>query len=111
QAADKIQSSVRMIVGFDMDADDVGARLRETLDVAGGLRDHQMDIERQLCHLSRCSNNRSSPGDVGYKVPIHYVDMDIVGSARFDVFDLVRQVSKIGAQNGGSDEDTARHRR
>src|SRR5277367_4027975 len=58
-----------------------------------------MAINRQLRELSQGLKHRRADGEVGDKMPIHYIKMHHRSSAFGSGTDLIRQVGEIGRQN------------
>jgi hypothetical protein len=79
-----------------MDHDDIGAGLDEIGDVAVGIFYHQVDVQGERSYAAHCLNNQGADGDVGDKVPIHDVDVDVVGTGGFNGPDLFAEAGEIG---------------
>ena len=89
--------------------DEVGARAREVLQVAVGLDDHQVEIERNRRRLADRLHDRGTQRDVRDELAVHDVDVDHVGARRRDRLHLFAQAGKISGENGRRDTQGARH--
>ena len=81
---------------LDVHADDVGARVRELLDVALGLDDHEVDVERQLGRRAHGPHDERADGDVGDEAAVHDVDVDVVGAGGLGGAHLLGQPAEVG---------------
>lgn len=80
---DGLKGTVMVLGSFSMDCDVIGSCRFEIGKVALWKRDHQVDIEREICASSARFHNAGSQGDVRHEVAIHYVDVKIVGTRLF----------------------------
>ncbi len=96
--------------GLGLDQQVIGAGFGEGRDIALGLDDHQMDVER-LCRraANRLEHDRADR-DVGNEAAVHHVDMDPIGAGGVDGAHLLAQTREVGRQDRGRDEDRGRHR-
>ena len=62
-----------------------------------------MDVERQRCDLAQRRNHRHTNGDVGNEVPVHHVDVDLIGAAGLDLGDLIGKAREVGGENRRGD--------
>ena len=69
-----------------MDGDRVGAGGGESLDPAGWLDDHEVDVDRELGCGADSLDDRETDADVGHEDAVHDVDVDEVGAGRFDAW-------------------------
>ena len=92
---------------LDMHGHHVRARVDERLDVAIGVRDHQVDIERQLGRLAQRLHDRHANRDVGNEVAVHHVDVHLVGAAARGGGDLGAEIREVSGENRRSE---ANHR-
>ena len=86
-----------------MDGDRVGAGSGEPLDPAGGLDDHEVDVDRQIGSRTNGLDDREADADVGHEDAVHDVDVDEVSAGRFDRGDLLAETAKISRQDRRSD--------
>ena len=85
-----------------------GAGPGERFDVAIGVADHQVHVERHLGDALERRDDRRADGDVRHEVPVHDVDVDQVGAAALDGGDRVAERREIRGQNRRRDEDAHR---
>ena len=78
-----------------MHQDVIGARLREILDIALRLDDHQMHVERLLRRFSDALDDQGADGQVRHKTTVHDIDMDPVGAGLVDRPHLLIQSAEI----------------
>ena len=83
-----------------MHTDDVGTRFAETLDVAFWFFYHQVHIQGFARQLAYRLHHHHPEGEVGYKMPVHHIEVQPVGSCRIEHFDLLCQPRKISGQQG-----------
>ncbi len=92
-----------MWAGLDMDGQKIGARPDEGLDVALGLDDHQMHVERQPRALAYGLDDGRADGEVGHEAAVHDVHVELVGAARLDAGHGLAQRGEIGGENAWRD--------
>ena len=66
---------------LDVDRHHVRAGVDERLEVAIGLADHQVHVERQRRGLAQRLHDRHADGDVRHEVSVHHVDVNLIGAA------------------------------
>ena len=71
----------------------------ECFEVARGLRNHQMRIERQPGYLAHRFQHRHADREVRHEMPVHHVEMNQVGAGLFDPANLFAQAREVGGQN------------
>ena len=69
------------------------------VEIAIGLADHQMHVERHAGDPLQRGDDRRADRDVRHEVPVHHVDVNQVGAASFDPRDLVGQPREIGRED------------
>ena len=75
---------VRQIAAaFDMDRDVVRSRLRERLDVAAGLGQHQMHVKRQVASLPDAGDHAGPHRKVRDEMPVHDIHVQQIRAAFF----------------------------
>jgi hypothetical protein len=89
--------------GLGMDGNDVGAGLGERRDIGVDRRNHQVAVDHLAAGLACRRHHDRAHGDVGHEVPVHHVDMDVVGPSRVDGADFLAQPGEIGRKNRGCD--------
>ncbi len=88
-----------MAAGFHMYGDPVCARFCKIFQVLIRIFYHQMDIKRDIRNFPHSGNNQRTDCDIGYKVTIHNIHMDKIGSALYNVSYIFTQSGKISRQN------------
>jgi hypothetical protein len=83
----------------------------EGLDEGVDRRDHQVHVEDALGVRAQRRHHVGAKGDVGHEVPVHHVDVDVVGAGLGHPAHLLAQTGKVGGENGGSDPDGLLHGR
>ena len=92
-----------------VNSDDVGPGLGEVGDKGIDRRDHQVHVERQLGMAAQRLDHLGPDGDVGDKVAIHHVDMDVVRAGARDRPDLGAQTGEIRRQDGRGNTNLLLH--
>ena len=95
--------------GLGLDQQVIGAGVGEGSEIALGLDDHEMDVERLCRRAANGLEHDRADGDVGNETAVHHVDMDPVGPGRVDGAHLLAQAREVGRQDRGRDEDGAGH--
>ena len=90
---------------LDVDSDRIGAGGGESLDPAGGLDDHEVDVDREIGCGADGLDDREPDADVGHEDAVHDVDVDEVSAGRFDRGDLLAEPAKVSRQDRRSDRD------
>jgi hypothetical protein len=80
-----------------MNRQDVRAGLGERFQKAVGIFYHQVDVEKFLAMGPEAFDQGRAKGQIGDKVPVHNIQMDIVGSGLIDGLHLFAQTGKIGS--------------
>jgi hypothetical protein len=94
---------VQVRAGFEVNADDVRTGARESLDIALGLADHEVRVDRQLRGPTHRLDHHRPERDVRHEMPVHHVHVDDVSASCLDRSDFLREPAKVGAQDGGRD--------
>ena len=84
---------------LDVHRHHVRAGIDERLDVAIGIADHQVHVERQRGRLAQRLHDRHADGDVGHEVSVHHVDVDLIGAAARRGGDLGAEVREVRGEN------------
>ncbi|GAA2794789.1 hypothetical protein GCM10020219_077580 [Nonomuraea dietziae] len=74
---------------------DVGPRLEEGADPDVGVRDHEMDLDRQLGPLAHGGDEVGTEQQLRGEMPVGDVDVEAVGMARHAV-DVASDVERVG---------------
>ena len=99
EAPDLGERALEMNARFDVHADHVRSGLGESLEIALGLDDHQVDVDRQTGRAANRSDDDRTERDVRDEATVHHVDVDPVGAGALDGGHLLREAPEIGAQN------------
>ena len=91
--------AMQMRQHLDVDRHHVGAGVDERLEVAIGLHDHQVHVERQRRGLAQRFHDRHADGDVRHEVSVHHVDVNLIGAAARRGRDFARRGSRSPRQN------------
>ena len=78
-----------------MDIHQVCPGRAELLHIAQGPVDHQMDINKHIRRLAQGFEHRNPNGDIGDKLPVHNVKMDVIRSGFFDFSHFIAKAGKI----------------
>src|SRR6266849_5563759 len=105
ELADLSERALEMRASLDVHRDHVGAGGHEFGDVALGLDDHQVDVERQPRALADRRDDDGADRDVRHEPPVHDVDVELVGAARLDARDVGGQGGEVGREDRGRDLD------
>src|SRR5437764_9457454 len=92
-----------------MHCEDVGASLRERLNVRIGRRNHEMDVEYPLRQRPDRLDDIGAKTDVRHEMPIHDVAMDPVGAGRVDRRDLLAEPGEVCRQDRRRNKDLFGH--
>ena len=68
----------------------------ESWDVPVGIRNHEVNIQRQVRHLPDGSNDRRTDRNIRHEVPIHYIDMKRVRPALFESMQKSGLAARLG---------------
>ena len=79
QAADFPQQRPRIVDRFDVDRQQVGPRLAESLQVAARFGNHQVNVQRQAGRTANGLDHGKAETDVGHEMPIHDVQVQDLG--------------------------------
>ena len=114
-AAPERQSSARMLgeravqvgAGLVVHGDAVGAGLGERLEVAVGIGDHQVQLEREVGHASQRPHGVGAEGEVRHEDAIHHIDVQPFGTTALERGDGVGEVPEVGGQHARGQRDGA----
>ena len=107
ELANERDRAMQMTDGFDVHRHHAGAGGHELLDVAIGLLDHQVHIQRSRGHAPDRPHDRGTDGDVGNEVTVHHVDVDQISAAPFHRGDVASKGCEVGGENRRRDLDCA----
>ncbi len=95
---DELHGTVQVRAGLGVDCYNVRAGLGEILDEQIDRRDHQVHVERFLGMRAQRLDHAGADGQVWDEVPVHDVDMDVIGPRRVDRAHFLAQFGEIGRQ-------------
>src|SRR5258706_10620870 len=93
---------MQMRTSFHMHSQMIRASFGESLEKSLRFFDHQMHIEWKFGHTFTSFHNEWSHSDIGYEVPIHYINVQPVRASGFAGGDLFTEACKICGENGWS---------
>jgi hypothetical protein len=85
-----------MRAGFYMNGYNISSGFDKLLDLLLGRFDHQVNIQWFICPGTDSRYHRSPDGYLGYELPVHYVDMDVIGTGSGYFSYLLTESGKIG---------------
>ena len=94
------ESASTGVAGLEVHRETGPAGIEERLQVAIGLADHQVHVERQPGVPPDCLHDHRPHRQIRDEVPVHHVDMNQVGPARFDHRELLTQDPEVGSEDG-----------
>ena len=83
----------------------IGAGFGKSVDIAFGLDDHQMHIERLRGRSAHRIDDRGAEGDVRHEPAVHDIDVNPIGAGLVDRADFLAEPPQIGCEDGGRDHD------
>ena len=96
--------AVQVRHGLDVHRDHAGAGGDEVFDVAIGLLDHQVHVERPRGDALDRAHDRRADRDVRDEVAVHHVDVNEVGAAALGGRDVAAERGEVGGENRGRDQ-------
>ncbi len=107
ERADRLQRAMHVRAGLHVHRDDVGAGLRERLEVGIAGRDHQVRVEHLFRMRSHRCNRAGPERDIRHEVPVHHVEMDPVRAGFIDRAHFLAELGEVGGKDGGGDAERA----
>ena len=95
----RAQQAVGVLRRLDVEVDDVAARLGERLELALGLLDHQVDVERERRRAAHRFDDERAEGDRRDEAAVHHVEVDVVSAALLGRPDLLREAAEVGGED------------
>ena len=105
---DRVDRAMQVRQHLDVHRDHRGAGVGERLDVAIGIRDHQVDVERHRGDALERLDDRRADRDVRHEVAVHHVDVNQIGAAALDRGDRVAERGEVGREDRRRDEHAHR---
>ena len=94
--ADVLERPVEVRTRLDVHRDPIGARGGEVLEVAVGLDDHEVDVDRKRRRGPDRLDDGRPDRDVGDEAPVHDIDVNPVGACRLRSAHLLGESPEIG---------------
>src|SRR5437870_9193267 len=107
---DRLERAVEVARALHVHGEPVRSRVGEGLEIATGLRDHEMRLERKAGRPTKRADDDRADRDVRHEVPVHDVDVNPVRTRRLSLGDLLTEAREVSRQDGGSQGDSMRHR-
>jgi hypothetical protein len=92
-----------------MQADNICPGIDKCFDISSGMLDHQVSFDRQFRQRPDRLNDDGADRDIGDKVSVHYIDMELIDAGILAPADLVRQFREIRAKDADADFDVFTH--
>ncbi len=106
---DEVDNRIALILsGFIMETDHLCTGLCKPFDVLLGMHDHQVDVHGFHGFPGDGFHHRETEGQVGNEDAVHDVEMEQVRGG-VDRFYGLRQMQKVGGQDGGGYEHVRRN--
>ena len=93
--------------GLNMDRQQIGPRPAIGFQVALGVGNHQMNVQRQLRQSPHGLDHRNAKAQVGHKVAVHHVEMEDLRPGSLQRLDFARQMTEVGGQERGPNQGNA----
>ena len=90
-----LHAAVDMSASLVVEGDDVGSRVAEFLEIAVGLNNHEMHVERLKCFFLNGLHQRNAVRDVRHEHPVHDVAMEPIGLTFIHHVDILRKIKEI----------------
>jgi hypothetical protein len=84
-----------------MDRDEVGACVKEPVELFGGVRDHQVHVEGQGLGLLERLDDRGADRQVGDEMPVHDVHVQPFGPRLSDEAHVALEVEEVRREQRG----------
>ena len=88
-----------------MNRQHVRAGVDKSRNVLVGIRNHQMDVQRQFGHFPYGFHYWWPDSDVRHKMAVHHIHMQQMCPGFFDLADVFAERRKVRRKNGRSDTD------
>ena len=88
-----------------MDQDVVGAGPHEVVEVALGLDDHEVHVQRLGGGAAHCLDHHRPDANVGNEAAVHDVDVNPVGTRGVDRANLLGQAAEVGGEDRRGDDE------
>src|SRR5690606_15015110 len=95
QFMDRLDGAVQVGACLRMYRDISGANSLELFEVPVRINDHEMNVERLFGIMCNGCEHRKSKRNIGYKYPIHNIDMEPIRFALVDHRDVIIEMGKV----------------
>ena len=92
---DLLDQAFQVHGGFHVNPQPVGPGRDESLDVALGILDHQVDVQGQSGGPAQGFGHRGADGDIGDEMAVHDVHVNPVDAGLLRFPDVLRQAAEI----------------
>ena len=96
---DRVHRAVQVRQHFDVHRHHRRAGVRERLDVAVRVLDHQVHVERHPRDALERPHDRRADRDVRHEMAVHHVDVNEIGAAALDRRDRVAERREVGGED------------
>ena len=100
---DRLDHRGRVVIGLEMEHDQVAAGLREALGGGQRVADHEVAVEGKVRGWPCRPDHHRSHRQVVDEVPVHDVEVNGVDAGRRRPFDLRAQAREVGVEDAGAD--------
>src|SRR5689334_20647376 len=107
-AANKLKRAMKMRASLRVHQDMVGPGVSERRDERINRFNHQVHVERQSAVRAQALQDWRTKADVRDEVAVHDVEMQPVGSSRFDRCNFLVQTREIRSQQARRNSDSPR---
>ena len=97
---DLLQLLERIAVRLIMYGNDVRACLDEIIQILVRVRDHQMHVKHLIGRLAQRLDHRRADRDIGHKVAVHHVNMDVFRARIGGDLNIAFQIGKVRRKDG-----------
>ena len=95
--------------GLGVNRQNVGAGFGKGIEIGVGRRNHQMDVDDQRRVRAQRLDHHRPDGNVGNEMPVHDIDMDVIGAGSGDRTDFRPQIGEIRRQDRRGDANGTLH--
>jgi hypothetical protein len=99
EVADSSQGSLEMNASLHVNRQNIRTGFDEFVEKRVGVRDHQVNIDRETCCTTDRTDNKRTDRDVGDEMSINDIDVNPVRTALVRRRDFVVQAGEIGRKN------------
>ena len=78
-----------------MKGDQIRARVRKGVDIVERMGDHQMHVKQKARPGAQRADNGGADCNIGYKVPVHHINMQHIRAGLLHTAHFLRKLRKI----------------